>query len=80
MRRTDILPAECYLVKVSGRLCPVRVDFIHPVTKKYICTNLATGRRILCTAQRIGAPLSKEEAVKLAEKLKTARQRNKAAK
>lgn len=45
MKKNEIKIGGVYVVKVSGRLCPVRVDKAGK-SKGWWCTNLRTGRTV----------------------------------
>lgn len=61
MRRTEVVIGAVYLVLVSGKHCPVRIDGDHPYGG-WFATNLATGRGVrIRTAGRLRRQLQAGE-------------------
>ena len=58
MKKDDVKVGQEYLVKVSDRVVPVRVDAEHASGKGWVGTNVVTGRQVrIKSAQRLRRPV-----------------------
>ena len=60
MRQKDVVVGKVYLCKVSGLLCPVRVDTLNERMdyagrrrQSFSATNMRTGRKLIVSAARL---------------------------
>jgi len=59
MKKDDVKVGQEYLVKVSDRVVPVRIDAEHASGKGWVGTNIVTGRQVrIKSAQRLRRPVA----------------------